>query len=103
MTANPEWLVLCVWRALLGEIYPSIRGVAISLSEKNILVIRYYMDREPIEFDSGSMEVVATNISAQIGLDKISRIELECEYAFDPISELDPLDGFVYCRREYDM
>lgn len=103
MSSIPDWLLLCIWRALLGEIYSAIRGIAISLSSDNILTVRYYMDRDPLDFDHESMEVVATNISSLVGLDKVSRIELECEHAFGPIGRLDCLDGFVYCRREYDM
>lgn len=103
MRSIPDWLLLCVWRALLGEIYSSIRGVAISLSENNILTIRYYLDRESLDFDHESMEVVATNISSFVGLDKVFRIELECEHASGPLGKLNCLDGFVYCRREYDM
>jgi len=103
MKLIPDWLLLCIWRALIGEIYSSIRAVAISFSENNILVVRYYLDREPLDFDCESMEVVATNISSLVGLNKISRVELECEYADKPIGELDCLDGFVYSRREYDM
>lgn len=103
MRSIPDWLLLCVWRALLGEIYSSIRGIAISFSENNILIMRYYLDREPLDFDHESMEVVATNISSLVGLEKIACIELECEHASESIGKLNCLDGFVYCRREYDM
>jgi hypothetical protein len=103
MKSIPDWLILCVLQALLGEIYSSVRGIAISFSKSNILTVRYYLDREPLDFDHESMEVVATNISSLIGVNKISRIELECEYSFGSIGELNCLDGFVYCRREYDM
>ncbi len=103
MKTIPDWLFLYIWRALIGEIYSSIRAVAVSLSENNSLIIRYYLDREPLDFDYESMEVVATNISSLVGLDKISCIELECEYAVEPIGKLECLDGFVYSRREYDM
>lgn len=74
----PDWLIVCVWRALLGEIYPSIRAIAVALSKNQTLTIRYYVDRSPAEMDHESMEVVATNISASTGLDKIAHIDLEC-------------------------
>jgi len=99
----PDWVIVCVWRALLGEIYPSIRAIAVALSENRTLMIRYYMDREPTEMDYESMETVATNISASIGLDAISHIDLNCQYAATPLGNLDCLDGLVYCRREYDV
>lgn len=97
----PDWLILCVWRALLGEIYPSIRAIPLGLSTDRTLTIRYYLDRIPIELDEESLEVLATNISASIGLEKISKIEIESQFSMDPIRMLDDLDGFVYCRREY--
>jgi hypothetical protein len=103
MKSIPDWLILCAWRALIGEIYPSIRAVAISLSDDKTLTIRYYIDRESTAFDLESLEVVATNISASIGLDKIAHVELECKFELEPIGKLDCLDGFIYCRREYDL
>ena len=100
----PDWIIVCVWRALLGEIYPSIRAIAVALSENRTLLIRYYMDRAPTEMDDESMEIVATNISASVGFgDSISHIDLDCQYATGPLGDLDCLDGFIYCRREYDM
>jgi hypothetical protein len=98
----PEWLVLCVWRALIGEIYPAIRAIAISLADDRALHICYYLDRQPTDFDWESLEVVATNISASIGQEKICRISLECKFESDSIGKLENLGGFVYCRREYD-
>ena len=99
----PDWLIVCVWRALLGEIYPSIRAIALGLSAERTLTIRYYLDRAPIDIDEESLEVVATNISASIGLDKIAHIEIDSQFIMEPIRMLDCLDGFIYCRREYDL
>lgn len=99
----PDWLIVCVWRALLGEIYPSIRAIAVALSENKNLTIRYYMDRAPSEMDYESMETVATNISASVGLEMIAHIDLDCQYATEALGALDRLEGFIYCRREYDM
>lgn len=102
MRALPDWLVLCVWRALIGEIYPAIRAIALSLADDRTLFICYYLDRQPTEFDWESLEVVATNISASIGQDKILHIEVECKFSSDPIGNLECFEGFAYCRREYD-
>jgi hypothetical protein len=99
----PDWLVLCVWRALIGEIYPAIRAIAISLADDRTLLVCYYLDRQPTDFDWESLEVVATNISASIGRDKIPRIDLECKFESDSIGSLECFGGFVYCRREYDL
>lgn len=103
MRTSPDWLVLCVWRALMGEIYPAIRAIALSLSDDRTLFICYYRDRHSKEFDWDSIEVVATNISASIGEEKINHIDIECKFSLDPIVSLDCFDGFAYCRREYDL
>ncbi|OZI47989.1 colicin [Bordetella genomosp. 5] len=100
---NPEWLILCLWRALIGEIYSAIRSIAISLDDDGRLLIRYYLDRQPTDFDWESLEVVATNISASMGQDKITQIDLECKFELGPIGMLESLGGFVYSRREYDL
>lgn len=97
----PDWLILSVWRSLLGEIYPSIRAIAIELSEQRALRIFYYLDREPEEEDYESIEVLATNISAAVGADQISSIDVACEYSQLRFKDLERYDGFVYCRREY--
>lgn len=99
----PDWLVLAVWRALLGEIYPSIRAIAVKFDEDSCLLIRYYLDREPIEMDEESLEVVATNVSASTGQQLVARIEIDCQFARVPFGALDALDCFIYCRREYDL
>ncbi|SEI65702.1 hypothetical protein SAMN03159495_1209 [Pseudomonas sp. NFR16] len=99
----PDWLVLCVWRALIGEIYPAIRAIALSLAEDRTLLICYYLDRPPTDFDWESLEVVATNVSASIGQDKILRIDLECKFESCSIGSLECVGSFVFCRREYDL
>lgn len=99
----PDWLIVCLWRALLGEIYPALRAIAISFSDNKELVVCYYLDRNPIEMDYESVETVATNISASVGLDLIKNIEIKCEFVVESLGKIDCLDGFVYCRREYDI
>ena len=98
----PDWLILVVWRALAGEIYPHIRAIALRLAEDKTLTIRYYLDREPTEMDEESIDVVCTNIGAATGLTEIARIESECRHDMAPIGKLDYLDGFIYSRREYE-
>ncbi len=99
----PDWLVLLVWRSLLGEIYPSIRAIAIGIDEDRCLLIRYYLDREPNEMDEESLEVVATNVDAGIGQQSIARIDIDCQFTDAAFGALDALDGFIYCRREYEL
>ncbi|WP_348532667.1 hypothetical protein, partial [Rhizobium indigoferae] len=67
------------------------------------LLIRYYLEREPTEFDVESVEILSTKMSASAGSELIERINVECFYATRPFKDLDALSGFVYCRREYDI
>jgi hypothetical protein len=99
----PDWLVLLVWRSLLGEIYPSIRAIAIGFDEDHCLLIRYYLDREPIEMDHESLDVLASNVDAGIGQQSIATIEIDCQFSSAAFGAMDVLDGFIYCRREYDL
>lgn len=102
MSNIPEWLIICVWRALLGEIYPNIRAIALKYSESSHnLLIRYYLDREPIEDDYESISSVETEIFAAVGLDFIAHSDLECIHGIGNIGDLDRLDGFIYARRDY--
>jgi hypothetical protein len=98
----PTWIILHIWQSLLGEIYPAIRAIAAEFVGKTLL-IRYYLEREPTEFDVESVEVLSTNISASAGSELIERINVECFHATRPFKDLDALSGFVYCRREYDI
>lgn len=100
----PDWLKLHVVRALLGEVYPSIRAVAAGLREDRILLLRYYLERAPEDADNESVEVVAANLEAMLGsVERVAKIDAECVHAPGPIGKLDPLGGFVYARREYDL
>jgi hypothetical protein len=102
----PDSLVAYMSRALLGEISSSVRAIALSLDDDGTLTIRSYLDRPPTEEDQEIFEVVVTNFSSAIGIDLhtlIARIELECQFSALPFTDLEPLDGFIYARREiYD-
>lgn len=98
-----DWLVGCFRVALLGEIYPEIRAIAVSFNENRVLLIRYYLDRIPVEFDNESIEVVATNLDATMPEGTLHHINVECIFFDDVVNQMDALDGFVYARREYEM
>jgi len=98
----PDWLVACFRVALLGEIYPDIRAIAVGYHESGVICIRYYLDRQPTDFDLESLEVVATNLDAMGGkAQALRKIDIQCEYAVGPSRKLEPLSGFVYAKREY--
>jgi hypothetical protein len=100
----PQWLMWWVWHALLGEIYPNIRAIAISFSDKKELRIRYYLDREPTEFDYESLGYVMTSVLSNASSNEdIRSIKEECEYSILPLGELDTLDRIVFARREHDL
>ena len=97
----PNWLIIWVWNSLLGEIYPAIRAIAVSFSDKKELIIRYYLNREPSECDFENIEVVITNILANTSsASEITKVQAECLFSKEPLNKLDPLDGFVYAKRE---
>ena len=87
--------------AFFGNIPLAVRGVAVGHDScSKILVLRYYLDREPNEDDFESLEVVATNISSMCPKNIVSDYELECFKDTRPSKDLDPLDGFFYFRKE---
>ncbi len=101
-TKLPDWLVGCLRIALLGEIYPAIRAIAVGYSDSGAVLIRYYLDRKPEDFDLESLDVVATNLDALGGkMKEIQKIDVESVYALGPKRDMDSLSGFVYSRREY--
>lgn len=98
----PDWLMLWIWKALMGEIYPNIRAVAASFSKDRELKIRYYLDRKPKDGDFESLSMVVTHILANTSSNyDITAVKEECLYNEQKLSDLDPLDSFIYKRREY--
>jgi hypothetical protein len=97
----PEWLVLWVWQSLIGEIYAAIRAVALRYDSNNSLIIRYYLDREPIAEDYESLECVVTNILAHTSSNnQVKNVKEEVVFSSERLSNLDVLDGLVYARKE---
>lgn len=96
----PDWLISSFRVALLGEIYPSIRAIAVGYSEEEGVLIRYYLDRAVEEFDKESIEVVATNLEATVTEVVLSEIHVECCFSCAAQKDLDPMSGFIYARRE---
>lgn len=90
----PDWLRLWFQSALISEIYPEIRAIAVGYSPSLKLTVRYYLDREPVDFDYESL-------SNTMGENEILEVSEECLHSEQSMSDLDRLDGLVYARREY--
>lgn len=56
-----EDIPLCMRRALLGQVTPSLRGVTVGWDESTIRIVAYY-DKEITELDRELMEDVETHI-----------------------------------------
>jgi hypothetical protein len=98
----PDWLIIWVWRALLGEIYENIRAIAVRFTCEKKLTIRYYLDRIPTEYDYESIDCIITNILANTSSNyEILEVNEEVVFSQKSIRDLDILDGLVYARREY--
>ena len=76
----PDELWNSIVIAFIGEIYSNIRAIAIGYDNDSI-TFRYYLDREPIDFDYESLEIVATNFDACSPASiPIKNIDIECIY-----------------------
>lgn len=99
-----EELYFWVYGALVTEVYPEICAIAIKFSEANELLLRYYLDREPTEFDYDSIDMVMSEILANTSsAEDITYHQSECVFTEEDMKELDRLDLFVYARREYAL
>lgn len=97
----PDWLIACFRIALLGEIYLNIRAVAVGYDGEGSVLIRYYLDRDPTDFDFESIEIVAVNLDSLGGKEQeVKKIDVECVCSASAMSNLDPLSGFIFSRRE---
>lgn len=102
----PDWLCFDFWSVITaGEMYPQIRAIAVSYtSESKTILARFYLDREPTDFDAESVnEILAYLAGKYDSKSKVSKILDECVFCDALIKDLDSLDGFIYTRREYEM
>ncbi len=78
-------------------IYPSIRAIAVGFDDKKKITVRYYLDRAPAEEDYENLSMVMAEVLADIDFEEA---EEQCVYSDASLSELDPLELFVYMRQE---
>ena len=87
--------------SLIGEIYSDIRAVVFKYdANMNHFILRYYQEREPNVNDYESISIVTSNFLAQFKFSDFENTDEECFFSKDCISQLDALDGFVFCRNE---
>ncbi len=102
----PQWLFYDFWTVLSDEqIYPQIRAISVKYDvNKKEIFSRFYLDREVTEFDSEKinliLELLANNY---INDSKVDKITDDIVFSDSSGKNLDPLDGFIYSRREYDI
>ena len=90
--------------ALWGVIYPAIRQIAIKYDPKEkLILLRYYLDRPPREIDYEEASSVMAEIISNFDVSNFQTVKEECIYSTAPQNKLDPLDGILYARREYDL
>lgn len=100
MSNLPDQICLAFQRSSLGEIYAEIRCIAVGYSNDKTLTIRYYLDRSPIEDDYECLGELMTEILSDLPADAVTSVIEECIFSREIQSNLDPLDGFLYARRE---
>jgi hypothetical protein len=89
-------VLLSAQRALLGEVPPALRGVALGWDDKRIY-LRCYFDGPISEEDHESMERIATEMMADFFPER--NVELQVVRQDAP-ARLDPLEAWAYRRRE---
>ena len=99
-----ETIIASARRALWGQIYPAIRQIAVRYDPKEkLILLRYYLDRPPKEDDYESVRMVMGELVASFDMSNFQTEREVCIYSTAPPNKLDPLDGILYARREYDL
>ncbi len=101
MSLSNSEIRLALQIALLGEIYSAIRAIVFSYKpKKKSFLLRFYLDREVTEEDYENVGIVMTEFISNFNYLEFDELLEECHYSKLPISKLEPLDGFVYCKKE---
>lgn len=85
---------------LLGAITKEVRAVAIKWDDENkYILLRYYFSSLPSEDDRDMVSDALGEIESHYW-SEIERSEYECIYSLAPVRELDPLDGWLFLKKE---
>ncbi|MDT3738234.1 MAG: colicin [Candidatus Kapabacteria bacterium] len=94
-------IMLSLQDALIGEIYNNIRAIVFDYNEDNkTFLLRFYLDKEPDEDDFESVSIVMSEFISHFKFSEFNTINEECLYSKLQLSELEPLSGVVYARKE---
>ena len=78
-----------------------MRAVALGFDENRVLTVRYYLDREPTDYDYESLSNMVDSIFDFTSSNHdIRSVNEEVIYSTARMADLDGLDGLVYARRE---
>ncbi|MCC8427259.1 hypothetical protein [Mucilaginibacter sp. UR6-11] len=82
-------------RAVLGNILPTFRAIAVGIKEPHTLFIKCYLDTPPRNKEYETLSDISAEIIADIDFDQVEEV---CEYTTKPLSKLDSFDGFIYVK-----
>jgi hypothetical protein len=89
-------VLLSVQRALLGNIYPSIRAIAVGYEGEEKFKIIYYLDRQPNDEDFESISDVTGKVRGDINFSEVEKL---CIFTSELVSKLDNLVSWVYIKK----
>jgi len=100
MEITTEQIRIALQISLLGEIYHEIRAIAFAYNNvTKSFLLRFYMSHKPTDEDYENVSDVMTEFISNFKYSDFKELKEECKYA-NSKSKLDPLDGFVYSRKE---
>jgi hypothetical protein len=88
---------LSLQRALLGAIYPSIRGIAFGYDGLKKLTLVCYLDREPNDEDKENLSDISGYVLGDIEFEQVEEI---CLFDMKSGNKLNSFKGWVYFRKE---
>lgn len=90
-------LLISIQRALLGMVYPELRGILVDFGETKTLKVSYYLDREPTEFDYENISCVTGEILADIEFQEVEEV---CKFIQGSLNSINDTGIWVYRRFE---
>jgi hypothetical protein len=92
------YVMLSAQRALLGAITPKIMLISVEWSNLENFKLRVHYDSQPSAEDIEDMEVVSTEIIADVPFKHADPVEIIVPG--EPSREVQALKHLVYCRKE---